>query len=476
MSSPAVTSKVSFTVRRPTPISRHGSSGIDSDHEGVFKVPSLPRHLSENGRSSPASPLVNGTLKARPTAKVDYKADSSDEEEQDVDEMITGFDEFGVERCVVFSICLRSDSQLTAVPATVDGFSFLSFNSTGEAKDKEGPLVIAALPNRDWREIARKRKAAEMFLPGGGAVKTGADGSVGGLGTTDAINSGPQLSGLVSKEKKVKIEMDEDDAQQVEAVSSQNIIETEDERAIRALIASARGDQNSDSEFTIGPIYSGENDWSKPADETDAYRRDVATRPNEATLEDYERIPVEQFGAALLRGMGWKPGQAASRTRVGPADPYLPASRPALLGIGAKEREVFDDGSRARKSMRPDKRYIPVVKKEREGSNQHSGASSRRSSRSPGPDRRDRERRREKTRETEKERGKDLNRYREQDSSRGSDRGRHYDDRDRRRRDRDNDYESSRDRDYRRDEDKDRRRDYDGHREKGGNRGADKRH
>jgi hypothetical protein len=30
----------------------------------------------------------------------------------------------------------------------------------------------------------------------------------------------------------------------------------------------------------------------------------------QASLEDYERVPIEAFGAALLRGMGWKEGEA----------------------------------------------------------------------------------------------------------------------------------------------------------------------
>lgn len=30
----------------------------------------------------------------------------------------------------------------------------------------------------------------------------------------------------------------------------------------------------------------------------------------QASLDDYERVPIEAFGAALLRGMGWKEGEA----------------------------------------------------------------------------------------------------------------------------------------------------------------------
>jgi hypothetical protein len=28
----------------------------------------------------------------------------------------------------------------------------------------------------------------------------------------------------------------------------------------------------------------------------------------QSTLEDYENVPVEGFGMAMLRGMGWNPG------------------------------------------------------------------------------------------------------------------------------------------------------------------------
>jgi len=41
-------------------------------------------------------------------------------------------------------------------------------------------------------------------------------------------------------------------------------------------------------------------------DENDKFRHDLSLRPDECTLEDYERVPIEDFGAAMLRGMGWK--------------------------------------------------------------------------------------------------------------------------------------------------------------------------
>jgi hypothetical protein len=162
--------------------------------------------------------------------------------------------------------------------------------------------------------------------------------------------------------------------------------ESEDQKAIRALLASADDALDDKLPIDVIPI---------PITETDAYRQDVVDLPDEATLDDYARVPVSQFGAALLRGMGWTEGTAASRTKKGLVEPYLPEARPSLLGIGAKEREIVDDGSKRRKgNQKPERRYIPVIKKEREspgtdsardGDRERSlsGTSSRRRSRSP---------------------------------------------------------------------------------------------
>jgi hypothetical protein len=49
--------------------------------------------------------------------------------------------------------------------------------------------------------------------------------------------------------------------------------------------------------------------------ETLSFRDDVENRPDETTMEDYEKIPVDEFGAALLRGLGWKEGEGIGRNR-----------------------------------------------------------------------------------------------------------------------------------------------------------------
>ena len=67
-----------------------------------------------------------------------------------------------------------------------------------------------------------------------------------------------------------------------------------------------------------------------PLSEEDAYKRAAAEAPDTATLDDYERIPVEDFGAALLRGMGWNGEMGGTKVKD-------VKRRQNLLGLGAKE-------------------------------------------------------------------------------------------------------------------------------------------
>lgn len=54
----------------------------------------------------------------------------------------------------------------------------------------------------------------------------------------------------------------------------------------------------------------------------------------ESTLEDYENVPVQEFGLAVLRGMGWAPekGIGKSGQIVQPVNPVV---RPKGMGLGA---------------------------------------------------------------------------------------------------------------------------------------------
>ena len=436
-------------------MSRETSSGPESDAGSSFKVPKLPRHLTNHSVAS-GSPLARSTTSSPrpPPSRRGEVVDSSDEEGAEEDELITGFDRLGAQRCVPFK---SRDMQF------FNSQKSYRSSANGERKKPNAALVIPALKNKDWRELARKRRSAGQFVPS--SASTGKDGSVGGLGTRGTINNGPVLSGLQIKKQVVDTisdsRFDNHETKDIEMVALEP--ETEDQKALRAILAESTGETLYD-----GPAI---DVIPTPISEADALKQDVDELPDQASLEDYTRVPVSQFGAALLRGMGWKEGTAASRKPgKGLVEPYLPAARPALLGIGAKEQEIYDDGSsKNKKNKRPDKRYIPVVKQERSGTStprdgrarsrspRRSGASSRRTSRSPerydSGDRngREREDRNGRRHGTDPDRRRDDNRNRER--RRDDEHGRRGDESGRRR-------EDDRDRsERRRERSQDRRRD-----------------
>ncbi|KAH8827952.1 DExH-box splicing factor binding site-domain-containing protein [Flagelloscypha sp. PMI_526] len=205
------------------------------------------------------------------------------------------------------------------------------------------------------------------------------------------MNSGPELTGLQVPVRRIEQVDRDNDVPMAPPSTEDTEPESEDAAALRAIIAESSGQPS--SHITIAPAVS----------EKEAFEQDVDELPESSTLAQYDRMPIEQFGAALLRGMGWTPGTAATKKKgKGMVEPWIPEARPALLGIGAKEREPLDDGSN-RKKGRPDKKYVPLILRDRDGGRdrEHSRRSrsrsphsrhesrSRRSSRSPPPKRRD---------------------------------------------------------------------------------------
>ncbi|NXE44097.1 GPKOW protein, partial [Ptilorrhoa leucosticta] len=61
----------------------------------------------------------------------------------------------------------------------------------------------------------------------------------------------------------------------------------------------------------------------------------VATGPP-PTFQDYEAVPVGQFGLAMLRGMGWSQDQGIGRTFPRVVPPLEHRPRPRGLGLGAE--------------------------------------------------------------------------------------------------------------------------------------------
>ena len=87
-------------------------------------------------------------------------------------------------------------------------------------------------------------------------------------------------------------------------------------------------------------------DW-----ETRAFKDDVSALPDAADAAAYDAMPVEEFGAAMLRGMGWTEGGSVGRRLQGPTQPVQYVQRPPRLGLGAQPAAPEVGCSRKRKQM-----------------------------------------------------------------------------------------------------------------------------
>ncbi|KAK0363167.1 DNA primase large subunit Spp2 [Friedmanniomyces endolithicus] len=234
------------------------------------------------------------------------------------------------------------DDHRSGAAQTVSHFDRAAGGAIDEAdKSKDqGPLIIAAQANRNWKEAqGGRRKRQRHGLPEGGSQAQSVSAQAAREAELEAAKPGFGLS--VSKRK------DGDDGKAEESVvtnghgiqaetegSQQPPMElgeetsvqpkTDDDRALDALLG------RTPKSTLVLP--------AATVTEEEAFERDFRSAPDMSTLEDYARVPVEQFGAALLRGMGWKEGQGIGSQRgLKVVKVKVPKRRPALLGIGAKE-------------------------------------------------------------------------------------------------------------------------------------------
>jgi hypothetical protein len=73
-------------------------------------------------------------------------------------------------------------------------------------------------------------------------------------------------------------------------------------------------------------------------DESQRLKRDIDLRPVEMSTSDsgYARVPIDDFGSALLRGMGWTPGGKVGLSNAARVEPFEASARPQKLGLGAQ--------------------------------------------------------------------------------------------------------------------------------------------
>jgi hypothetical protein len=232
-----------------------------------------------------------------------------------------------------------------------------AINAQAVKKEEKGPLVITALANRDWREASKRQRAQKYGISDaqlGARKEQHVEGNAQGADTvvkeTEAVKYGLNV---FAPSAAVTDDVAQEEQQQEEEEVPQH--KTADQLAIDALTGAAPV-----STLTIP---------ATATTEEDAFASTFHSAPPAPTLSDYTAVPVEEYGAAMLRGMGWKgPSTVPSTTKSGKKS-LPPPKRPALLGIGADPnaaKQAEELGAWGKTSARRGKEptmFIPVSMK-----------------------------------------------------------------------------------------------------------------
>lgn len=254
-----------------------------------------------------------------------------------------------------------------------------------EPKETKKELVIPALPNRDWRNNIIRRQGGSKYQP----LQQSEVQPEAGIPKKEELTFG-----LNKGVKSIKI--DDKDSKSEELQEENSKPKTEDEKAVLALINNGIS-SNTTSDITIAPVNSQYNrsvtyvdsdeekdeEFVEPISEAEAFLRDISSRPDAPSLNAYNEMPVEEFGAALLRGMGWKGPESESRKndKTHKIDIDGALRRPAFLGIGAKPMDLsngknssqpsteigaWGKSAATRDERRNDRIYVPLIKVDKE--------------------------------------------------------------------------------------------------------------
>ncbi|PRP78273.1 G patch domain and KOW motifs-containing protein-like [Planoprotostelium fungivorum] len=112
----------------------------------------------------------------------------------------------------------------------------------------------------------------------------------------------------------------------------------------------------------------------------DRLKKDIESRPEESSIDDYERVPVSAFGSAMLQSLGWSEGAPIGLTNAIVFEPVLTKKRGrGHLGLGAtpkdtdnelphkKKREADDDEKKKKKKEMGEGSFVIITGGRNEG-------------------------------------------------------------------------------------------------------------
>ncbi|KAG7197955.1 hypothetical protein KM043_016192 [Ampulex compressa] len=191
----------------------------------------------------------------------------------------------------------------------------------GEDEKKEAPLIIPLLGSRTWHDRIINKIDADIFEP-----KTTSNEHIITNSVQEKISNGdaqPNDNSVALSDAKPPIDKRINPMITLEEQAAKEILEdltsTEKKNTLTELLTLPLNDELS---------LRGEQ---------------------ESTLDDYEKIPVDAFGLAMLRGMGWQPGKGIGKNEKIVAA-VVPELRPKGMGLGADKVAVQKQSGDSKKS------------------------------------------------------------------------------------------------------------------------------
>jgi G patch domain/KOW motif-containing protein len=136
---------------------------------------------------------------------------------------------------------------------------------------------------------------------------------------------------------------------------------TKDDEQVREIcpiaIPTLENIESTSSKETRGPLLSI---MKTIRDDPQKYEEYIKSRPKELSPQDeaFTKIPIEDFGKAMLMGMGFDPNKEDESPQNKVIEPYLLDGRPSLLGLGAKPKQ---EDAKLQQHQRKNKRQFLTI-------------------------------------------------------------------------------------------------------------------
>ncbi|CAL8140579.1 unnamed protein product [Orchesella dallaii] len=209
----------------------------------------------------------------------------------------------------------EDDNDEEEKPDFIEGLDGTNIVSKNPKKVEKKGLVIPLIPNTiGWAAKLKAMEAASLPVPP----------------VLAEIDPTPKDTSIITtNDTSTRLEEGEPEPNNIDNGGT-GTSETLEQLAVKELLEEATSTKpEKKSNYTIASTFQNklQDEGEEEEEKMDA---------SESALEDYERVPIEDFGLAMLRGMGWKESEGVGLKNKKVVVMEEPKLRPKGLGLGAE--------------------------------------------------------------------------------------------------------------------------------------------